>query len=351
MSLKTRVSLCTIANNEEALLGGALVSVRSALGLEDMIVVDTGSSDRTAEIALEHGARVFDFKWRDDFSAARNFAAEKASNDWIFVLDADEEVTEADVGKLESFIKDANVVGKIAMIEMSDNERHMISRLYNRKNYMFEGKIHEQIVPAGSSAMQKKEAPILTIHRGYIKDIMQAKGKLERNERMLLKELESHPDDPYLLFQLGKNFFIGEGNLSQACDYFEKALSTGADPQYEYIYKAVECYGYALVNTGQYEKALELINKYSEHYMANPQFRFLSAHVMQNNGLFVEAVECYESCIGADIADYRGITSYLSYYNIGVILECVGMAADAVSMYENCGDYEPALKRLGELRK
>ena len=67
--------------------------------------------------------------------------------------------------------------------------------------------------------------------------------------------------------------------------------------------------------------------------------------------MLVEAVEQYESCIGVDTIDYSGITSYLSYYNIGVILECIEMTDDAVEMYENCGDYEPALKRLAELQR
>ena len=66
-------------------------------------------------------------------------------------------------------------------------------------------------------------------------------------------------------------------------------------------------------------------------------------------GMLVEAVESYESCIGADTADQKGINSFLSYYNIGVILECVGMIEDAVQMYKNCGDYEPAKLRLEEL--
>ena len=77
----------------------------------------------------------------------------------------------------------------------------------------------------------------------------------------------------------------------------------------------------------------------------------MKAHVYRDNGLLIEAVECYESCIGSDMIDYSGISSYLSFYNIGVILECVGMIEDAIETYENCGDYAPALSRLVELRK
>jgi len=338
-----------IAKNEENFIGGALESVKSALGLQDLIVADTGSSDNTKETALENGAKVFDFEWCDDFSAARNFAAGKAAFDWILVLDADEEIIEVDIPKLEEFIKDALAVGQMEMIEMSDRERNLISRLYNRKNSAYEGSIHEQIMPLNNCLTVRREAPIRTIHHGYLPEIMQAKGKLERNEKLLLQELEAHPNDPYLLFQLGKNFFIGGRDLPQACLYFEKALECRANRPHDYLYTAAECYGYALINTGQYEKALKFREKYAKQYQSIPQFRFLSAHIFQNNGMFIEAVECYESCIGADAVDYKGITSYLSYYNIGVILECVGMTEDAVKMYENCGDYEPAVRRLKEM--
>ena len=350
MSRKTPVSLCMIANNEEAFIGAALESVKAALCLDDMIVVDTGSDDNTKEIAAGHGAKVFDFEWRDDFSAARNFGAEKAANDWILVLDADEEVIGADIPGLRSFIKDASAVGQIEMIEMSDREHNRISRLYNRKNSGYEGRIHEQVTPRANRRAIRKEAPIRAIHHGYLPEIMQGRGKLERNEKLLLEELESSPYDSYLLFQLGKNFFIGGRDLAKACDYFEKALSCCDDPRLDYIYATVECYGYALINTGQYAEALALREKYAKQYGGITQFRFLSAHIYQNSGMLVEAVECYESCIGAGADDYKGITSYLSYYNIGVILECVGMKEDAMKMYENCGDYEPAKARLAEMQ-
>jgi len=137
--------------------------------------------------------------------------------------------------------------------------------------------------------------------------------------------------------------------LHKACYYFEKVLSAGVDTTVGYSYNLVECYGYALINTGHYEKALRLRDTFASAYEDNVQFRFLSAHIYQNNGMFLEAVEMYESCIGVETFDEKGLNSFLSYYNIGVILECVGMIEDAVAMYENCGDYEPAKLRLAEL--
>ena len=343
------ISLCMIVKDEEFFLDAALKSVRAMSCVGEMIVADTGSTDRTVDIAMENGAVVYHFEWCDDFSAARNFAADKAENDWILVLDADEEVIRADIDELALFITNLDIVGAVSKVEMTDKSTGPLSRLYNKTTYRYEGIIHEQIVPNGDHRKIIKDAPIHIIHHGYAPEFKQAKGKLERNERLLLKELATKPDDSYLLYQLGKCYFDSSRDLPRACEVFEKALSSAPDVRLEYVYSLVECYGYALINVGEYEKALDLMQRYSLHYKKKPHFRFLSAHILQNNGMFIEAVEQYESCIGANIVDYSGITSYLSFYNIGVVLECVGMVEDAVAMYNRCDDYAPAMERLKQL--
>jgi len=336
-----------IVKNEEAFLDASLKSISSVSVFEDIIVADTGSDDRTKEIALENGARVFDYIWCDDFSAARNFAAEKAQHDWVLALDADEVVTSINKNELKSFIKDKQYsIGAIKILSLPDRNPANISRFYNRVYYKWEGNIHEQIVPIGNHLKNIVPLQIIADHYGYMPDIKEVKGKFERNLRMLKTALAENPGDPYILAQLGKCHYVNGGDLSEACRFFEQSLQNDEDYRLEYIYITVEYYGYSLLNTGQYEKALELIQKYSVYYNNKVEFRFLSAHVYQNNGLFQEAVESYESCIGAQIFDPQGITSFLSYYNIGVILECVGMVEDAIAMYKNCGDYEQALQRL-----
>jgi len=351
MANKLPVSLCMIVKNEEAFLDASLKSVKSVLGFEDIVVIDTGSEDRTKEIALDNGAAVFDFEWCDDFSAARNFAAEKAKNDWVLALDADEVVTNFDRNELGSFINDKQLsVGAMKIISLPDTGASNISRFYNRKYYKWDGNIHEQLIPAGNHPKVIAPLHIIADHYGYTPEVKESKGKFERNLRMLEAALVDNPDDPYILAQLGKCYYVNNGDLLKTCEYFDLALKADEDYRLEYVYITVEYYGYSLLNTGQYEKALELILKYTQYYNPKVEFRFLSAHVFQNNGLFQEAVEMYESCIGVDVFDPKGLTSFLSYYNIGVILECVGMIEDAAEIYGKCGDYEPALARLTELR-
>jgi len=340
-----------IVKNEEEFLDVALKSAVSVLNLDDIIVVDTGSTDKTKEIALDNGAKVFDFIWVDDFSAARNFSASKAKNEWIFFIDADEEIKEANAASIESFLSDIRAVGMISLTDLNTNRQSSLARLYNRNVYSFEGSIHEQLRAVnGSKNPVYKNVSISMLHHGYLPEYDKVSAKLERNERLLLSELKKQPKNSYLLYQLGKSYFVNDRDLSKACDYFEKAIAAGADVSVGYTYDLVECYAYALINTGQYEKALALREKFFIHYNNDIQFRFLSGHIFQNNGMLIEAVESYESCIGMDVFDPNGLTSFLSYYNMGVILECVGMLEDAVVMYKNCGDYEPALKRLAELK-
>jgi len=92
------VSLCMIVRDESANLAEALVAARDLV--DEFVVVDTGSSDNTREIALRHGARVFDFAWCDDFAAARNESIRHARGQWVFWLDADDRIPERSRAKL-----------------------------------------------------------------------------------------------------------------------------------------------------------------------------------------------------------------------------------------------------------
>jgi glycosyltransferase involved in cell wall biosynthesis len=350
MGFNLPVSLCMIVKNEEIFLDTALKSVRAVLGLDDIVVIDTGSTDKTKEIAQKNSANVYDFEWCSDFSAARNFAAGKAKNDWVFYIDADEEVVYADLKDIKTFLSNVKAIGTIVLTDVTTNRQSSLARLYNRKIYSFKGRIHEQLHSIdGNPNIVAGDVKVSMLHHGYLPEYNKVAAKLERNELLLLEELKNHPENPYLLYQLGKCYFCNERDLHKACEYFEKAIEAGVDVSINYTYDLIECYGYALINSEQYDKALRLRDEFAIHYINDVQFRFLSAHIYQNCGNFIEAVECYESCIGADVFDPSGITSFLSYYNMGVILECVGMIEDAIAMYKNCGDYEPALERLAEV--
>lgn len=105
-TLDPSVSLCMIVKNEEENISRALTSVKDLV--DEMIVVDTGSTDRTKEIAGSLGAKVYDFAWTDSFADARNFSLSKAGGNWILILDADEVISSSDYGKLRELIAEGS---------------------------------------------------------------------------------------------------------------------------------------------------------------------------------------------------------------------------------------------------
>ena len=104
---KPRLSVCMIVKNEERFLGQCLASVKDIA--DELIVIDTGSTDRTVEIAREHGAQVGHFEWCNDFAAARNASIAPATGDWILFLDADEELSPAEKQNLPALLDSDNV--------------------------------------------------------------------------------------------------------------------------------------------------------------------------------------------------------------------------------------------------
>ena len=109
LDARPTISLCMIVRNEERFIGQCLGSVKDFV--DEMIVVDTGSTDRTAEIAHQFGATVLDHAWTGDFSEARNYSISKASRDWILILDADERLAERDSKKLRELVRNARADG------------------------------------------------------------------------------------------------------------------------------------------------------------------------------------------------------------------------------------------------
>jgi glycosyltransferase involved in cell wall biosynthesis len=187
------ITLALIARNEETYIGRCL---KSASGLAaELIVVDTGSTDRTKEMALSCGARVLDFPWIDDFSAARNHALEAAHGRWILVLDADEYLPPSSVEAIRSLTASANAADRAYQLinKSSTNEGRtgisgLIVRLFpNDLRVRYEWPVHEQVV----TSLQRANIPIENtgieiIHTGYSSREVNA-SKQERNLRILEK--------------------------------------------------------------------------------------------------------------------------------------------------------------------
>lgn len=352
-----------IVKNEASILDDCL-SALSSLNCE-IVIVDTGSNDNTKEIALNYTDKLYDFKWCNDFSAARNYAVSMASNDCILTVDADEILILNDLTQLQKCVTnctnpDFNVnvhippVGRTrcrSIYERSGEKCTMtenLSRMFSRQYYHYEGIIHEQLVPLNKSERSGFiDVPLTFEHRGYNGNAEFIENKTSRNIALLKKACEENPEDSYLLYQLGKSYFMRKDYL-KSYELFDKCLYFDLDPQLEYVQDLVESYGYSMLNTDQYEKALQLSGIYDD-FSSSCEFVFLMGLIYMNNGIFDSAVNEFKKAASFVSCKIEGSNSYLAYYNIAVIYECTGDKALARTYYKKCGNYDLARKRLRKL--
>jgi len=219
-----------IVRNEEANLPGCLESVGDLFG--EKIILDTGSADRTKEIAARFGARVADFAWVDSFAAARNEALRQANGQWILWLDADDRLDEPNRAKLRELfasLKDENVAYAMKCLCLPDPVSGTATvvdhvRLFrNHPDIRWKYRVHEQILPAvRERGGEVRWAEVAIQHVGY-QDATLRRRKLERDLRLLNLENAEHPDDPFTLFNLGC-VFEELGQLREALPMLQRSL-------------------------------------------------------------------------------------------------------------------------------
>ena len=349
------ISVCIIAKNEEKHIEECCRHL-APYGFE-IVLVDTGSTDRTVELAKQFTDRIFHFDWCDDFSAAKNYAMEKASYDWILSIDCDEYIESTDLSALAAHMKSQpTAAGRILIRNrFSENgqtafEQVRVSRFVNRRYFHFEGAVHEQLVPittqdeTAPAVKYVYDAPITVLHVGYDGSEEEMRNKSKRNIGLLERELEMQGPDPYTYYQLGQSY-------RKLCDYekafyyFDLGLAMDVDPSLDYVQTMVESYGYTLMDLNRNQDALNLLGVYDE-FAHRADFVFMMGLVFMNNGLFDESILEFRKATTIEEFAVDGVNSYKAYYNIGVIYECTGHIAEAKDAYCRCGGYEPALKRL-----
>ena len=215
-----RLSQCMIVKNEESNIERALRWGKGVVW--EQIVVDTGSTDRTVELAEKMGAKVFYFEWQDDFSAAKNFAISKASGDWIAFLDADEyfplEETKKLIPLLERFDKKEYYAVMTSWLQVREDESIFAggsqARLFKKtEGLAYRYRIHEELSYRGEGILPytADATDLLAIyHTGYAGSDVYNKEKGERNIRLLLMELKEHPDNYHLMGYLGDSYLTGK---------------------------------------------------------------------------------------------------------------------------------------------
>ena len=226
----SRLSVCLIVKNEEKFLAPCLKSVRGLAS--QIVVVDTGSTDRTVEIAREHGAEVHSFAWCDDFSAARNAALEQANGDWVLMLDADEELPSAEHARLQADMKHADVIAlRLPLVNRGQESqgRHWVPRLFrNAPGAYFQNRVHEQVMPSLIQCgrvwgLRTAMGTAELLHHGYSAEVVKDRNKAERNLKLLRQAVQECPADPNLQMNLGLEV-VRSGDLPAGLTHYRESF-------------------------------------------------------------------------------------------------------------------------------
>jgi hypothetical protein len=219
-----RVALVMIARNEASRLVRALASARNHI--DELVVLDTGSTDATVAIARSAGARVGRFEWRDDFSAARNAALDLADADWNVVVDADEWLLDGGTDLLALRHTPPDFVGAVRVVSQFDAPTGIatapswLPRVLPR-GVRYAGRIHEQPV----HVLPVRRLAVVLDHDGYRAEALAAKQG--RNARLLAAALLQAPADAYLHYQAGKDHDIYK-RYAQAAEAFARSRACDA---------------------------------------------------------------------------------------------------------------------------
>ena len=227
---KPTLTVSIITRDEERFIAACLKSVE---GVADQVVVlDTGSTDRTVEIARSLGAEVHSFTWCDDFSAARNAALEHARGDWVLSLDADEELVSKTRDRLNAALADETVIAYRLPLADAGKEKegfHHVPRLFrNAPGVHFSGRIHEHAFGSLEAlqqefGMQNALGKAQLLHHGYTDQMVKERGKVGRNLKLLESALEENPEDVSLLMSYGLDL-VRSGQLDAGLESYGKAF-------------------------------------------------------------------------------------------------------------------------------
>ena len=222
------ITLSMIVKNEEKYLEGCLESVKEVV--EEIVIVDTGSTDRTIEIAKKYGAKIYSYAWQNDFSEARNFALSKSTCDWILYLDADERLEMNSIKEVKKLTSSKNNTAFYCTIKSVDKENGrdnsiLYPRLFSNDNRIkFTGKVHEQIIPSIKEYnINLRHSNVEIIHLGYNISLEDKKQKAKRNLNLLLEEYKENKS-AYYEYHLGVTYQILEDD-DNAIKYFELACA------------------------------------------------------------------------------------------------------------------------------
>lgn len=340
------LTLCMIVKNEEATLSRTLDSVKGVV--DEMVVLDTGSRDRTREIAREFGARVYDFEWCDDFAAARNECLKHAQGDWILVLDADEVLVPEIVPQIKQAIgSDGLLLINLIRQEIgaSQSPYSLVSRLFrNRLDIRFSRPYHAMVDDSVAEILHREpqwkiaSLPEVAIwHSGYQKDAIAAKGKFQKAQAAMERYIAYYPNDAYACSKLGA-LYVETGQIGRGINLLTRGLTAAKNNDNSIVYELNYHLGIAYSQQQQFVKA-------KEHYQAAINTDVFPAlklgaynnlgNLLKDEGDLKSAEKAYKAALKID--PYFGV----GHYNLGLTLKAAGNLADAIAYYRQAIKINP----------
>ncbi|WP_017691990.1 glycosyltransferase family 2 protein [Paenibacillus sp. PAMC 26794] len=352
------LSLVMIVKNESKALYRCLASV---LGLVDeIVIVDTGSTDDTIQIAREHNAKIFYYNWNQDFAAARNYALDQSTSEWNLVLDADEFISNDCLATIREFIHSGPAIGRVKVKNQFESqgiintEISYISRIFP-KQCRYTGKVHEQI----QSDMKRVILEVEISHDGYLN-----KMKSDRNIPILLDCIKEHPQDAYYHYQIAKEY-RGLQQHIQAVTHLRFAYRF-IDRRKVFAPQIIINYLYATIAAGTLEEGVSVIEDNYEYLEGSADFFFVAALfmlelILSNPGNYSSNLalieQFYQRALSIGEVEVEGKVdgtgSYAAHHNLGAYYEATGQHDLAMQQYSFAVEYNygPSLKRLESLRE
>jgi glycosyltransferase involved in cell wall biosynthesis len=340
-----KISLCMIVKNEEKSLATCLNSVKDLV--EEIVIVDTGSTDNTVKIAESFKAKVEHFQWCDNFAIARNEALQYVQGEWVLVLDGDEVLNPEIIPFIQEEINNPDhlVINLVRQeIGAIQSPYSLVSRLFRRHPEISFSRPYHSMIDDSVAKIVKKQphwkilslSSVAIFHYGYQPETIAALDKTTKAKQAMEKFLKQNPQDAYTCSKLGA-IYLQEGAIKQGIKLLKQGLNAPnleIPVKFELCYHLANAYG----RSGDDNRAIKYYKKAIEQPFL-PQLKLGAynnlAGIFQRQNNFSKAQNLYEEIIkiAPDFA--------IGYYNLGMSLKAQGNFVGAIEAYQKAIQLNP----------
>jgi tetratricopeptide (TPR) repeat protein len=344
-----------IVKNEERVLADCLRSATPFF--KEVLVLDTGSEDRTKEIATSFGAQVSEFAWCNDFSAARTASMQNASGDWIMWLDADDTLPLESGEVIQEAVLNASpdVLGFVVPVQFVEQDGvgtsvDHVKVFRNLPGLTWEGRIHEQILPSlrrraselGLPHQSIVRLPARVLHTGYDTSAEGQAKKRDRDDTLLKLDLADRADHPFVLFNLGMTEHF-HGNHEAAVSWLTRCIEV-SPVQESHVRKAYALMVGSLIRLELNDEARSALEEALLHFDADPELHFLYGQFLAARGDDIGAIAQYDKAISSDASGHfssfdPSIQGYKALHNKALSLQRLGKEQEASDAWKRAFEH------------